>query len=168
MTRLPVLISLAVAALSLLAAPSALACGGFFFDVSNIVPVEQNTERMLFEVNDDGTITALMEIRYAGAAEDFSWIVPVPDVPDLGVAPPGTLALLDVATRPTIIPPPTRCTQGPAVPATRGGGGDLGFNGQDGDVDILLSEQASRTGRRSGSSPARRGPGRCPSCPSPR
>lgn len=142
MTRVIVLSCLAAALLPLLSAAPALACGGFFFDVSNIVPVEQNTERMLFEVNDDGTITALMEIRYAGAAEDFSWVVPVPDLPDLGVAPPETLALLDAVTRPTIIPPPARCTQGPAIQAPRdGAGGGANSFGDDDDVEVLLSEQ---------------------------
>ena len=138
-------ISLAAAAalVGLMAAPTpAAACGGFFYDVSRIVPVEQNTERMLFEVHDDGTITALMEIRYAGAAEDFSWIVPVPSLPDLGVAPPETLSLLDAVTAPTIIPPPTRCTQGPAVnQSTRAAGGGDGWLGDDDEVDVLLNEQ---------------------------
>ena len=126
----------------LLAAPRpATACGGFFYDVSRIVPVEQNTARMLFEVNDDGTITALMEIRYSGAAEDFSWIIPVPDVPDLGVAPPETLAMLDAVTAPTIIPPPTKCTQGPAVPAPRAAGLGDEWGGDDDGVGVLLTEQ---------------------------
>ena len=142
MTRTLVLFALAVAALPLLLPAPAEACGGFFYDVSEIVPVEQNTERMLFEVNADGTITALMEIRYTGAAEDFSWIVPVPDLPDLGVAPPETLALLDAATRPTIIPPPTRCTQGPAIQApNRAGGGGLGWGDDDDSVEVLMTEQ---------------------------
>jgi hypothetical protein len=55
---------------------SAMACGGFFCLND---PVDQTGERIVFTVNDDGTITTLIEILYQGAAEDFSWILPIPE-----------------------------------------------------------------------------------------
>ena len=57
-------------------ASNALACGGFFCQTD---PVDQAGERIVFTVNDDGTITSLIEIRYEGSAADFSWILPIPE-----------------------------------------------------------------------------------------
>jgi hypothetical protein len=142
--RFAALAFLLLAALPLLVPSTAVACGGFFFDIERLVSVEQNAERMLFEVNDDDTITATLEIRYAGEAEDFSWVLPVPSEPIPAVVPAETLALLDAATAPRIIPPPTKCTQGPALaPQARGGGGDNGLWGDDDDegVDVVDLEQ---------------------------
>ncbi len=104
---------------SVLAPRPAAACGGFFCSAIQLVPVEQNAERILFEINDDDTITTIVEIRYVGDPDEFSWVVPVPaDEVDLAVTPIETLVMLDDATAPTIIPPPTKCTQapGPAPP----------------------------------------------------
>lgn len=57
-------------------AQPASGCGGFFCQNS---PVDQAAERILYTVNDDGTITTLIEIQYTGAAPDFSWILPIPE-----------------------------------------------------------------------------------------
>lgn len=51
------------------------ACGGLFCQNS---PVEQNAERIIFTQNQDGTISAIIQIQYTGFAEDFSWILPLP------------------------------------------------------------------------------------------
>ena len=67
--------------------------------------MEQNRERILFVVSDDGTLTLDMEISYSGNPEDFAWVVPVPATPELAVVPPSTLRLLDAATSPRIVPP---------------------------------------------------------------
>ena len=72
-------------------AGTASACGGFFCQQD---PVDQTGERIVFTVNDDGTVTALIEILYQGSADDFSWILPIPEaigagdlaVPDDGAA----------------------------------------------------------------------------------
>ncbi|MCK6529138.1 DUF2330 domain-containing protein [Myxococcota bacterium] len=103
----------------------ALACGGFFCQV---VAIDQNAERILFEVNPDGTVTTTVEITYTGGADEFSWIVPVPDTPtDLAVAPSSALKLLDAGTAPRIIPPPQEFPPGMemdnALAAEDGGGG---------------------------------------------
>ena len=118
-------------ALLLLLPTPALACGGFFCSSINLEPVQQNAERILFEVPGDGTVTATVEIRYQGDPAEFSWVVPVPSElgpDDLDVlAPANALLLLEDATRPQIIPPPTECRSGgfdaPTAGVNRAGGG---------------------------------------------
>jgi MYXO-CTERM domain-containing protein len=90
-----------------LAPTTAQACGGFF---CQITPVEQNAERILFEIEPDGVITTTVEISYAGEPEGFSWVVPILETPDLLVVPPSALRLLDGSTVPSIIAPPTKCS----------------------------------------------------------
>jgi hypothetical protein len=53
------------------------ACGGFF---CSQVPVDQGGENIVFVV-DGTTVTAHIQIRYVGRAEDFAWILPVPSEP---------------------------------------------------------------------------------------
>lgn len=68
---------------SLLALPgSAWACGGFF--CNNSAPVEQTGEDIFFHIS-EGTVEAHVQITYEGPAEEFAWIVPVPEVPELGI-----------------------------------------------------------------------------------
>ncbi len=111
-TLLPTFASLAPAvalvATGVVVAPTdADACGGFFCSNS---PVDQNAERILFEVHEPPVgVTAVVEIAYTGDPGDFSWIVPVPETPNLDVVPTSTLRLLDAATAPNIIPPPVTC-----------------------------------------------------------
>lgn len=122
-----------LAAVAVLAAPSiALACGGLFCGAVQLQPVQQNGERILFEINGDGTITTTVEINYTGDPDEFSWVVPVPTTPSIDVdTPSDVMSLLDDATKPQIIPPPTKCTDArPPVPfatndsMTRGAGGE--------------------------------------------
>ena len=96
--------ALALIATALTPAPAS-ACGGFFCSGTNLTPVDQNAERVLFEVPGDGTVTATVEISFTGSPTDFSWVVPVPDTPELDIVPPSTLQLLDAATSPLIRPP---------------------------------------------------------------
>jgi hypothetical protein len=88
----------------LLSIGTASACGGLF---CQNVPVNQNAERIIFTMNDDGTITAYVQINYTGDAPNFSWIVPVPSVPEMDVAEMASFNELDLLTSPVIIPPPT-------------------------------------------------------------
>lgn len=83
------------------------ACGGLFCQNS---PVDQNAERIIFEQNDDGTITSLIQIQYTGFAEDFSWILPIPEAIDESAfaVPEGAMDAfteLEIATNPVFIPP---------------------------------------------------------------
>jgi len=136
---LPKTLSLAVAAGMLVTPLPALACGGLFCQTQ---PVEQNAERILFEVNPDGTISAIVEITFTGSASDFSWVVPVPDTPTVDVVPQSTLSLLDTATVPQIIPPPTTCTNALFPPMMGGASNEsdsAAFDGDDDDsgVDVV-------------------------------
>jgi hypothetical protein len=98
------LLAVAVCALGVALPSPAAACGGFFCNNSDLIAVDQTKERILFEIG-DGTITAHVEIGYQGSPSDFSWVVPVPSTPELGIVPASTLTLLDAATAPRIIPP---------------------------------------------------------------
>ena len=76
-------IASAVSIASLVAlAPRAEACGGFF---CQNVPVDQTGEQILFAV-ENGRVEAQIQVDYVGAAEDFSWVVPVPSLPEVGVS----------------------------------------------------------------------------------
>ncbi len=136
-------------ALAGVALPStADACGGFF---CSTVPVEQNAERILFELDPTangglGEVTAVVEVMYSGDADDFSWVVPVPSLPEspeLDVAPGSILTLFDTASTPQIIPPPVVCNDNGFFPPARGGGAetnddDSAFAGDDDDgVDVI-------------------------------
>ncbi|NOY90753.1 MAG: DUF2330 domain-containing protein [Deltaproteobacteria bacterium] len=87
------------ALLALGAAAPASACGGFFSDSS--AAVVQQAERILFSKNADGTLTAIVEIQYAGPSERFAWILPVPGVPDVGVSSNVAFDVLAEATAPS-------------------------------------------------------------------
>ena len=96
---LPILLG-AAAALALLAPSPAHACGGFFCGQK---PVDQQAERILFSVNDDGTVTMVVQITYQGDSEDFAWVLPlatVPAVESLDTFPQAALTALDANTGP--------------------------------------------------------------------
>jgi len=130
-------------ALAVWAAPApASACGGFFCNNGTFIAVEQTKERILFEVNGDGTLTVDVEIGYTGAPEGFAWVVPVPPsfTGELGVLPPSTLRLLDAATSPRIIPPGQfGWDKEDAFDSATGGGDDDDLDGDD-DDDVDVTE----------------------------
>ncbi len=92
---------LVVAALSL-SSGAAQACGGFF---CTNVPVDQAAERIIFAVNDDGTMDAYVQINYTGAPDTFAWVVPVPNPPKVDVATMTMLRELDRLTQPVYVAP---------------------------------------------------------------
>ncbi len=78
---------------------NAWACGGFFCDRSQ--PVDQAGEKILFLVDEaGGSVEAHIQIQYQGAAEDFSWVVPVPVAPRFDVGSDEVFARLAYATQP--------------------------------------------------------------------
>ncbi len=77
-TRILGATALGVAAL-LTYAESAHACGGIFCGGA---PVDQNRERIVFAENEDGSWDMITQIRYSGPAEEFAWVLPVPEVPE--------------------------------------------------------------------------------------
>jgi hypothetical protein len=117
--------------------PALLACGGFF--CAN-APIDQGAERIIFAVNGDGTITATVGINYVGDAEDFSWVVPVPSPPTLGVAETASLDTLELITSPQISVPRNYCDNIFSYPPDMGGGGGDGYleTGQVGPYDYAI------------------------------
>jgi hypothetical protein len=72
-----------VAVLLLGHAARALACG-CLAPPDPAVPIVQAGERILFS-RANGVITAHIQILYAGDAQDFGWLLPLPSVPDLAL-----------------------------------------------------------------------------------
>ena len=72
------------------------ACGGFFCQT---IPINQAAEQIIFRT--DGTmVTAVVLIQYAGDAQDFSWVLPVPGVPEFELGSALVFNSLEPATRP--------------------------------------------------------------------
>lgn len=79
--------------------PRASACGGFFCD--NAQPVVQAAERIVFQHDGAGNVTAIVQIQYQGTAERFAWVLPVPGRPDVGVSSNIVFTRLLARTNPT-------------------------------------------------------------------
>ncbi len=80
-------------------APSAAeACGGFFCSASQ--PVNQAAERIIFADDDDGSVTAIVQLAYEGPSERFSWVLPVPSRPQISVSSNTAFLRLQQATNP--------------------------------------------------------------------
>ena len=81
---------------------SAFACGGFFCNQAQ--PVNQAAEGIIFADNGDGTVTAVIQIKYEGPAKNFSWLLPISSVPksdaDIGIASNLAFQRLQTATNP--------------------------------------------------------------------
>lgn len=76
----------------------AAACGGFFCQSA---PMDQAGEKILFSVEDDGTLVTHVQILYQGEADAFAWILPLPSVPtSIGVGSDALFTQLGNATRP--------------------------------------------------------------------
>lgn len=144
-------------ALSLLFHPPAHGCGGFACNSNPTLkdqPPEilQAAERVVFGIERDGTVEMHVQVAYEGPADEFGWIVPVPDEPEIflttsALFPPlarGTQPLWDLGfavegqCRRPIQPPSLGCAeagfQSAGVPTPSGEvTGDVG-------VDILSEE----------------------------
>jgi len=88
---------LMVGAVSFTAIPEAEACGGFF--CSNL-PMDQAGEEIAFEMTPD-YVMAIIKIFYQGEAEDFSWILPLQSVPEVGTSSGAIFERLHNRTDPT-------------------------------------------------------------------
>jgi len=91
----------ALGAAGLLAPPRVQACGGLFCNAAQ--PVNQAAERILFVQNADQTQTAVIEIQYEGPSESFSWVLPVPGSPKVGVSSKAAFDRLQAATNPQFL-----------------------------------------------------------------
>ncbi len=97
------------------------ACGGLF---CTNTPVDQAAERIIFAVDRSaGAITAYVQINYTGSADAFSWVVPVPNNPEVGVAELSAFTELSQLTVPRLIfPPAPDCFAMPVMSASASGG----------------------------------------------
>jgi hypothetical protein len=115
-------LSFASAIAALVWSSSAMACGGFF---CQLTPVVQAGEQIVFSQSGND-ISALVRIFYQGDAEDFSWVVPVPASLELDggvdVGSDLTFTELDAATQPQFVLE----QQGEACPSPVFGGGTTG------------------------------------------
>lgn len=98
-------LALALALAGLLDARPAAACGGFFCSQS---PVDQRAERIVFAIDEEaGTTDMIVQIQYAGRADDFAWVVPLGAVPldgSLATFPQAAMVALDAGTAPAFAP----------------------------------------------------------------
>ncbi len=130
-------LALSMALLFALLPASVRACGGLFCQGS---AVDQNAERIIFTQNNDGTVSAIIQIQYTGFSSDFSWVLPIPtpitaddiEVPEDAMA---AFTELEIATNPIFIPPPFPDCAPVAVAVAEGGGA----RADDGDVEVFAS-----------------------------
>lgn len=83
-----------------LAPSEAHACGGFFCSSS---PVDQAGETIVYGLEDDGTLTMSIQIRYRGNDDDFAWILPVPAPPEISLGSDALFTELTRTTQPTFV-----------------------------------------------------------------
>lgn len=118
---------------------TSFACGGLF---CQNVPVAQQAERIIFTMNGNGTITAYVQINYTGDAPSFSWVVPVPTVPEIDVAEMATFDEIDRLTQPIILAPPVpSCAAVPMPQMAMSEAGAVDMEADDG-VEVLASGTA--------------------------
>ncbi len=122
--------------LLVIAVPHAASDGGFFWPSE--FGVYQNAERVIFTVNGDGTITIVLGISYEGEAEEFSWVFPVPSLPELDVAETKSLEILEAATTPRMEYPPYYCEHLRMAGGGGGGGPDIMSVGAVGPYDYIV------------------------------
>ncbi len=114
------------------------ACGGFFCQV---IPINQAGEQIIFRQDGD-RVTAIVLIQYAGDAPDFSWVVPVPGIPELSTGSDLVFAPLELATRPQFILETTgeSCPEDIPTVFLGGGGADTAAGPPENDgVEVLQS-----------------------------
>ena len=114
----------------------ALACGGFFCQQ---LPIDQAGEQIVFRQQGD-TVTAMVRILYTGEAENFSWVVPVPDTPSrIAVGADETFDELDLATRPRFLLE-RRGEQCPVDPTDDVDGGTPGADAGEGGGGVTIEQ----------------------------
>ncbi len=75
------------------------ACGGFF---CSFVPINQAGEQIVFR-QEGAKTTAMIKINYVGNAEDFGWVLPVPEIPDIRLGSDQIFTELELQTRPQFL-----------------------------------------------------------------
>lgn len=140
--RFPLPVALPTLLLSALIAsgptlPQAVACGGFFCAG---VPIFQAGEQIIFR-QDGNRIKAIVLIQYQGDAEDFSWVLPVPGIPDISLASDLLFTPLELATRPQftldVIGEPCQPVSIPGVVFLTGGAQPSAALGDDSNIEVV-------------------------------
>lgn len=123
---LPRMLAAGLLGLMTLAHTTALACGGFF---CTNAPINQQVERIIF-TQSGNALSAYVQINYTGPDAEFAWVVPVPSVPEVDVAPVEMFTELDALTAPQYIGPPLPewCPVPLAASADSAGGGVTVFS----------------------------------------
>lgn len=81
------------------AAPRAAHACGCFAQSNPAVPVIQAGERIVF-AQDGAELEMHVQIQYDGQAEEFGWLLPVPEVPELSAGSDDLFATLVATTQP--------------------------------------------------------------------
>lgn len=84
--------------LSPAASRPAQACGGFW--CSQAAPVVQAAEQIIFVDHPGDTVTTIVQIQYAGPAEKFAWLIPIPGEPEIAVSSNIAFQRLEQSTAP--------------------------------------------------------------------
>lgn len=121
----------------------AMACGGFFCNQGQ--PVNQADENIVFSANDDGSVTAIIQIRYSGEADKFAWMLPVYGKPEVDVGSSTVFNRLNRATNQSYnrnSEVKGTCKQrgfrgADAAAAAPGGASDAGAESGDGNIDVV-------------------------------
>ncbi len=100
--------------------PEAEACG-CFVPPDPTVPIVQAGERILF-AQEDGVVTAHIQVQYSGPAEEFGWLLPMPSVPEMSLGTDELFAQLIAQTQPTYRLDRTYNGDCPFDPNRQGGG----------------------------------------------
>src|SRR4051812_15407657 len=75
-------LAVATVLVGLTAYPQRAHACGCFTPPDPSVPIVQAGERILFAM-ENGVVTAHIQIQYAGDAQEFGWLLPLPSVPEL-------------------------------------------------------------------------------------
>ncbi len=92
--------ALTAGAMITLTSDAAEACGGFFCAGAGPNQVNQAAERIVFAQHPDNSVTAVVQIMYAGPADRFGWLLPVPGIPEVGLSSDAAFTRLQNATNP--------------------------------------------------------------------
>ena len=120
----------------LLLPAAAMACGGFFCFQQ---PIDQSAERVLY-IQQPGEITVHIQISYTGDDDKFSWILPLPSLPQLGIGSDSVFQLLEQGTSPYFQlqwQNEKNCHAQYPCPMASAGGGDGGGDNSNG-VSVLM------------------------------
>lgn len=93
-------LAVGISSASYLASTNEADACGCFVPPDPTVPIVQAGERILFGM-ENGVVTSHVQVQYAGAAEEFGWLLPLPSIPDMELGTDEVFAQLIAQTQPT-------------------------------------------------------------------